>query len=328
MAKGRTLQKTLFEDDQTSSNVKYWECYAQYDLCLGDDFVYILPMYPDEKLCKKLHKLGNLEQYRTIEEIKEFLRIKEDDEYMDEIVNSYWNFVHSMNVGDVVYMRISKKYLLGKAVILSQYIYNENEDKKCHCRKIKWTHFGRWHSPARQNENYYMLTDITDDALLQSILDERLSDEGDLDLKNLECRNVYEHPDGVNYAKLLNHQLKANECAPSILKEPSLPQAHKEFDKYNKKIFLEDVYISEENYEILKNLLLTKKNLVLQGAPGVGKTYSATRLAYSIIGFKDESKIELVQFHQNYSYEDFIMGYKPNNDGGFDLKQGVFYKFC
>ena len=43
---------------------------------------------------------------------------------------------------------------------------------------------------------------------------------------------------------------------------------------------------------------------------------------------KDESRIEFIQFHQNYSYEDFMMGYRPNEDGGFELKKGVFYNFC
>ena len=50
------------------------------------------------------------------------------------------------------------------------------------------------------------------------------------------------------------------------------------------------------------------KNIILQGAPGVGKTYVAKRLAYSIMGVKDVERVKMVQFHQSYSYEDFIMG--------------------
>lgn len=46
------------------------------------------------------------------------------------------------------------------------------------------------------------------------------------------------------------------------------------------------------------------------------------------MGVKDKQRVEMIQFHQNYSYEDFILGYKPNANGGFELKHGVFYKFC
>lgn len=98
--------------------------------------------------------------------------------------------------------------------------------------------------------------------------------------------------------------------------------------KYTKDDFLKEVFITESEYDKLRSLVLRKKNIILQGAPGVGKTFSAKRLAYSIIGEKNESRICMVQFHQNYSYEDFIMGYRPNDSGGFELQSGVFYNFC
>lgn len=97
---------------------------------------------------------------------------------------------------------------------------------------------------------------------------------------------------------------------------------------YSKVDFLKEVFMSDEDFEALKSLLLRKKNVILQGAPGVGKTFAANRLAYAIMGKKDYNCVEQIQFHQNYSYEDFMMGYKPNEDGGFELKTGVFYKFC
>lgn len=98
-------------------------------------------------------------------------------------------------------------------------------------------------------------------------------------------------------------------------------------EKYDKDAFLDEVYMTESKYDTLVAVLKNKKNIILQGAPGVGKTFAAKRLAYSIMGEKDESRIEFVQFHQNYSYEDFMMGYKPVNDG-FELKYGIFYRFC
>ena len=98
-------------------------------------------------------------------------------------------------------------------------------------------------------------------------------------------------------------------------------------DAYTKDDFLNEVYMTEEHYETLVNVLRNKKNIILQGAPGVGKTFAARRLAWSMMGEKDDSRIEFVQFHQNYSYEDFMMGYKPVEDG-FELKYGIFYRFC
>lgn len=100
-----------------------------------------------------------------------------------------------------------------------------------------------------------------------------------------------------------------------------------EVEKYDKDAFLDEVYMTEGKYDTLVAVLKNKKNIILQGAPGVGKTFAAKRLAYSIMGEKDEGRIEFVQFHQNYSYEDFMMGYKPVNDG-FELKYGIFYRFC
>ena len=97
---------------------------------------------------------------------------------------------------------------------------------------------------------------------------------------------------------------------------------------YSENEFLHDVYMSKEQYRELSSLLLNKKNVILQGAPGVGKTYAAKRLAWAIMGERDESRIEFIQFHQSYSYEDFIMGYRPNGTGGFDLQEGIFYQFC
>lgn len=96
---------------------------------------------------------------------------------------------------------------------------------------------------------------------------------------------------------------------------------------YAKENFLEDVYMDENSYETLVALIRNKKNVILQGAPGVGKTFAAKRLAYSMMGIKDPDRVMMVQFHQSYSYEDFIMGFRPS-ETGFELKHGAFYSFC
>lgn len=130
-----------------------------------------------------------------------------------------------------------------------------------------------------------------------------------------------------DYNKFLNDKTdEASELSDKIEQEVM------ELDKniinpYTKQNFLNEVFMKETDYDKLVALLKHKKNIILQGAPGVGKTFTAKRLAYSLIGTEDDSRIEMVQFHQNYSYEDFVMGYRPT-ETGFELRNGVFYDFC
>lgn len=108
-----------------------------------------------------------------------------------------------------------------------------------------------------------------------------------------------------------------------IRDENPVPVRQAVSDSYTKADFLHDVFLSEPRYTMLVSLLRRKKNVILQGAPGVGKTYAAKRLAYSMMGQADPSRVEFVQFHQNYSYEDFMLGYRPDGSG-FKLTEGVF----
>ncbi|RMG45020.1 MAG: hypothetical protein D6719_00845 [Candidatus Dadabacteria bacterium] len=105
-------------------------------------------------------------------------------------------------------------------------------------------------------------------------------------------------------------------------------EAEMETAPYTRVDALIELFMSEKEFDRIIAALKRKKNIILQGPPGVGKTFIAKRLAYSMMKEKDEKRVCMVQFHQSYSYEDFIQGYRPADDGSFELKNGIFYAFC
>lgn len=134
-----------------------------------------------------------------------------------------------------------------------------------------------------------------------------------------------------------SEQVKKEKQAKKEVSESSAPRYDlpsedtKESEKvdtsYTREDFLKEVFVSAEDYDRLATILRLKKNIILEGAPGVGKTFIADRLAYSLMGEKAIDRVKMVQFHQSYSYEDFIMGFRPSASG-FELRKGPFYQFC
>ena len=125
--------------------------------------------------------------------------------------------------------------------------------------------------------------------------------------------DITNRPDRVNDAK---RALKIEEHS----KRTSPP--------YERKDAIQDLFLSIDDVDLLIALLETKRNLVLQGPPGTGKTYIAQRLAWLLTGERSPDRIDVVQFHQSYGYEDFVRGYRPTDTGGFDLQDGPFLRFC
>lgn len=230
-------------------------------------------------------QLGDLNQYTDKTGMK--ARMKEvygDESSYVNAGHATWQFVHEMNIGDVIFVKQGLKKLIGRGVVTSEYRFNNSRQEYFNVRSVEWTHKGEW----EQNEQLAMktLTDITS---------------------------------YTDYYKKIERQFVG------VVEPDDSPETR--YVLYTEEDFLHDVFIARQQYDTLKNLLLRKKNLILQGSPGVGKTYAAERLAYSIMGEKDTSRVMTVQFHQSYSYEDFIMGYRPTEDG-FSLSKGPFYEFC
>ena len=204
-------------------------------------------------------------------------------------VHAFWQFVNDMKIGDIVYAKDGMSKVIGRGIIQGDYFYDKNKDSFCSSRKVQWTHVDCNYELKEDGAfSMKMLTDITKYSGI---------------IKELEAFFDIEDP-------VIGPPTPSNK--DSI---------------YTKEDFLEKVFMDESSYNSLVGLLKRKKNIILQGAPGVGKTFMAKRLAYSIMGQIDKSRVKMIQFHQSYSYEDFIMGYRPDGNG-FRLKRGPFYEFC
>ena len=218
-----------------------------------------------------------------------------------QTLSDYHNYVYNMKIGDVILVKEGLSKLLGYGVVKSDYIFDNDEKIYKHKRKVEWIVVGEWEHPGKA----------------RSLMFTNLSGIG---YKNYVIKML----DIINNNNTTNNE---EEIVPDDKEVVENDEVIAKYEKYSKEDFLEEVFINEDEYNILVRLLEVKKNIILQGAPGVGKTFVAKRLAYSLIGEKNDNRIEYVQFHQSYSYEDFIQGYRPNGSG-FELTNGIFYNFC
>lgn len=256
----------------------YWLISPGAGASFWDDF------YENSEMGIGFDGTGDLSQYNSKEELKhKFQEMHNDNSSHKNNVHACWQFVHDIQIGDVVFAKNGMSEIIGRGIVESEYKYDTT--KPYHkIRKVRWTHRGNWSAPEKLPMK--TLTDIT------------------------------------IYTEFVNN---IKELFVSGDEEPETEEI--EYPIYDSEKFLEEVYIGEDDYQTLVKLLKNKKNLIVEGAPGVGKTFMAKRLAYSMMGVKDVERVMMVQFHQSYSYEDFVMGYRPSKDG-FDLRNGSFYNFC
>ncbi len=210
--------------------------------------------------------------------------------------DSVWDYIHAMKPGDIVYVRRSFNEIVGRGVVRSDYRYDEDRSSFRAVRDVEWTHVGSW--PLEQRIGRLMLQRLTE--------------------------NTKYTPDQLN--ALIGIE---DSHSPSSVEEQHGNNELDEADEhYTSTDFLDEVFLSPEDLEQMLGLLRRKKNLILQGAPGTGKTFAAKRLAYALMGETDDSRVEVVQFHQSTAYEDVVVGLRPTAEGGFAAAEGVFARFC
>lgn len=245
-------------------------------------------------------ELGDLREYAT----KEDMKLRHQEIYGEETSQNNsalatWQFVHDVKPGDVIFVKQGRTKILGRGQVLGDYEYDAAAGRYPHLRHVKWTHKGHW----TIDEQFAMktLTDVTEYS----------------DFVGKICTCFSTTPE-----KPIKEELPAQTSEDDVEAETVSGLA-----PYDRERFLSEVYMDDAQYHALTGVLRSKKNVVLQGAPGVGKTFVAKRLAYSMMGVEDSERVMMVQFHQSYSYEDFVEGYRPSADE-FILEKGAFYTFC
>lgn len=235
-------------------------------------------------------EIGDLSNYTSKAEIKAAMKENYDDsKTYRNAAHATWQFAYEMKPGDIVFAKQGMRKIIGRGIVDSEYKFEENADD------------------GYNNVRAVKWTNIGE-----------WEHPGQAAMKTLTDITQY-----TKYVEELNALFDIDED------DDEIPETETALDNYDKEDFLKDVYISADSYTTLLGLMTRKRNVILLGAPGVGKTFAAKRLAYSMMGVMDSSRVKTVQFHQSYTYEDFIEGFRPSVGGtGFEIKKGVFYNFC
>lgn len=284
----------------------------------------------DDPKCKTLaidfgYFVNQRQKAAKIEDEKKSLNVKEEiEEYNNLNEPHYWFLSANPKIWSMSSMPVGKEQ--------SYTLYNDNGNKRRVFQnfldaKVGDKIIGYESTPIKQVVAILEVIKEQDEERIYFKKVESLSSPIDLSLlkacPGLENMEFFVCSQGSLF------KLSKNEYEQilDLIREENPVQTNKVVNKYTKEDFLNDVYVTDTKYDRFVSVLKKKKNIILQGPPGVGKTFAAKRLAYSIMEEKNDDRIEFVQFHQNYSYEDFMLGYKPC-ENGFEMKYGIFYQFC
>ncbi len=250
-------------------------------------------------------EIGNLCDYETKENIVAKLNQQSRDQNNSQQALMLWNISHEMKKGDIVFAKLGRSEIIGWGELTGDYSFAGDHEEYAHVVPVDWV----VKKPAKLTDRklaYKALTNITDSPKLRKMLAALYPSVPGLSKMEPENGND-ENTDG-------------NDGEDDGETKEMLP--------YSIDDAVGELFMSRNSLEHILEQLKRKKNIILQGAPGVGKTFVARRLAWLLLGAKDESAVEMVQFHQSYTYEDFVQGLRPTPDGHFAVKDGCFYRLC
>ena len=239
-------------------------------------------------------EFGDLSEYKTSEAVRDAAIESGLGRNPYNHVRAVWQFANEIRVDDVIIAKKGRSAVLGWGRVKGGYAYDPERRDYRHVRSVEWDSF-----PAR-------IELPRGEWVAAKTLTQFVSKGTDAVGGGLRwVRSVFGRVEGGK---------------PKVERTEPPP--------YDVSSALQDLFINDHQFDRILAALARDKNLILQGPPGVGKTFVARRIAWCLIGSKARRHVEMVQFHQSYAYEDFVQGWRPNEAGGFALRNGVFFEFC